>query len=391
MSEPLFNFHDTILIATICLSGLFVVLILFARHERHYSDYSLAGFFLAQAAISLHVLINYGAAFRDTALAASPDLFYFFGIAFWLEGPLLFLYTRSLLYRNYTFKRSYSVYFLPSLAYIIYVSIIFYSLSFGDKIAHIETIKGMDAPSTQHFIEAIRESLRVFFGVLCILDIRKAQTNIRDRFSNIDKINLSWLTVLVISFVAVRVWILFIVFLSIGLPKISDPVFDDLGLAGNYLSFALVAMMMFYSLRSSPFVIGHVVKDNEAVEGFAADPALKLKIETYMSEQKPYLHHLLNLDQLSSGLEMNPRALSAVIKHSFQTNFYEFVNSYRIDEAKSILDDPREIDKTMIEIAGECGFNSKATYNTFFKKLAGCTPTEYRKKSLKKGKVANGK
>lgn len=88
---------------------------------------------------------------------------------------------------------------------------------------------------------------------------------------------------------------------------------------------------------------------------------------------------------------MNPRALSAVIKHSFQTNFYEFVNSYRIDEAKSILDDPREIDKTMIEIAGECGFNSKATYNTFFKKLAGCTPTEYRKKSLKKGKVANGK
>ena len=82
MSEPLFNFHDTILIATICLSGLFVVLILFARHERHYSDYSLAGFFLAQAAISLHVLINYGAAFRDTALAASPDLFYFFGIAF---------------------------------------------------------------------------------------------------------------------------------------------------------------------------------------------------------------------------------------------------------------------------------------------------------------------
>ncbi len=383
MSDPIFNFHDTILIATVCLSGLFVVLILFARHERHYSDYSLAGFFLAQAAISLHALINYGEAFRAIALATSPDLFYLFSIAFWLEGPLLFLYTRALLYRNYTFRWSYSIYFLPSLGYALYIAITFYSLSYAGKITHIQTIEGLDAPSVQHFIEALRESLRVFFGVLCILDIRQAQTNIKDQYSNIEKISLSWLTMLVIAFVAVRVWILIVVFLSIAFPSIEDNTFDVLGIAGNYLTFALVAIMMFYSLQSSAFASGHIEKDAQVPEGrFAADPELKGRVEQYMKEQKPYLQHLLNLDHLAAGLEMNPRALSAVIKHSFKTNFYEFVNSYRIEEAKAILNDPKQKDKTMIEIAGDCGFNSKATYNTFFKKLVGSTPTEYRNRVL---------
>jgi AraC-like DNA-binding protein len=156
-----------------------------------------------------------------------------------------------------------------------------------------------------------------------------------------------------------------------------------LGIAGNYLTFALVAIMMFYSLQSSAFVSGHIEKDQGAPEGkFSIDPELKGRVERYMSEEKPYLHHLLNLDHLSARLSMSSRALSAVIKHSFKTNFYEFVNSYRIEEAKSILSDPTQKDKTMIEIAGECGFNSKATYNTFFKKLVGSTPTEYRKLHL---------
>ena len=60
------------------------------------------------------------------------------------------------------------------------------------------------------------------------------------------------------------------------------------------------------------------------------------------------------------------------------------MNSYRIEEAKRVLADPTQKQKTMIEISGDCGFNSKATYNTFFKKLVGCTPTQYRSQQLEK-------
>jgi len=103
-----------------------------------------------------------------------------------------------------------------------------------------------------------------------------------------------------------------------------------------------------------------------------------------MNEAKPYLYPLLNLDQLASQLSMPPRALSLAIKSQFETNFYEFVNSYRINEAKQILADPQQKHKTMIEISNECGFNSKATYNSFFKKLVGATPSQYRSESFAK-------
>lgn len=381
MSEIIFNFHDTILIATIFLSSLFVLLILFARHDQHISDLFLAGFFAAQGAISLHLLINYGDAVRDLALAHSPDLFYLFSIAFWLEGPLLFLYTRSLLYHGYQFQRVHIVYFVPSLAYLAYIAATFYTLSDAEKINYLTTIKGVDAPSVEHLIEAIRESLRVFFGVLCIIDIRRAQGNIKDRFSNIEKMSLRWLSVLVIAFIAVRVWILLVVFLALIFPSLDDGFFNAMGLGGNYMTFALVAMMMFYSLQSSPFISGHIDDEHDVAEAkYQPDPKITESVQQYMAESKPYLRHLLNLDQLAAELQLNPRALSAVIKHNFNTNFYEFVNSYRINEAKRILADPSQSHKTMIEIAGECGFNSKATYNTFFKKIVGCTPSEYRSK-----------
>ena len=381
MSDIIFNFHDTILIASIFLSALFVLLILFARHDRHISDLFLAGFFASQGAISLHVLINYGDAVRSIALASSPDYFYLFSIAFWLEGPLLFLYTRSLLFHGYRFQRVHILYFLPSLAYLVYIALTFYTLSTPEKIAYLTNIQGVDAPSTQHLIEAFRESLRVLFGVWCIIDIRRAQGNIKDRFSNIEKMGLRWLKVLVIAFVAVRIWILLVVFLSIGFPSLDDSLFNVMGLGGNYMTFALIAMMMFYSLQSSPFISGHLEHEDDFPDTkYQPDPQITERVKRYMLESKPYLRHLLNLDQLASELDLNPRALSAVIKHNFETNFYEFVNSYRINEAKMILADPKQNHKTMIDIAGECGFNSKATYNTFFKKIVGCTPSEFRQR-----------
>ena len=74
-------------------------------------------------------------------------------------------------------------------------------------------------------------------------------------------------------------------------------------------------MMMFYSLQSSPFISGHIDDEREVAEAkIVPDPELREKVSLYMQEQKPYLRHLLNLDQLASELQMNPRALSAVIK-----------------------------------------------------------------------------
>jgi len=97
-----------------------------------------------------------------------------------------------------------------------------------------------------------------------------------------------------------------------------------------------------------------------------------------MQNQKPYLSHFLNLEELAKQLAMHPRALSVAIRQNFKTNFYEFINSYRIDEAKRLLTDEHNSERTILEILGDAGFNSKATFNAFFKKLVGVTPSQYR-------------
>lgn len=390
MSDALFNFHDTILVATIFLSLLFVLLLLVARSERQLSDYFLAGFFACQAAIAAHVLIYYSSAVRSIFLASNPDWFYMFGAAFWLEGPLLFLFTRTFLFKQYRVSMNDAVYFLPTLAFVTFISLTYYALEPAAQIAHVQANVSDSPPIQKALTEAARESIRVMFGVLCILDIRRAQRDIKDKYSNIERYSLSWLTALVLSFVAVRGWILIVVALSIFLPELAPSTFNALGLAGNYLTFALIAMMMFYALQSSAMINGQEDQVAEPEPKYVPDPALTARISEYMATEKPYLKHLLNLDQLARELELNPRALSTVIKHNFETNFYEFVNSYRIDEAKAILEDPSQRDKTMIDIAGECGFNSKATYNTFFKKFVGCTPSEYRVRMLDRVNPTHG-
>ena len=62
-------------------------------------------------------------------------------------------------------------------------------------------------------------------------------------------------------------------------------------------------------------------------------------------------------------------------------NFFEFVNHYRVEEAKRLLADPQAAGKNMIDLMYDMGFNSKATFNALFKKKVGMTPSEFRKQA----------
>jgi AraC-like DNA-binding protein len=74
-----------------------------------------------------------------------------------------------------------------------------------------------------------------------------------------------------------------------------------------------------------------------------------------------------------------PCLLSNIINRHFACNFFEFINSYRVEEAKAMLADATLANKSMLDIMLDVGFNSKATFNTLFKKKTGMTPSEYRK------------
>ncbi|MEW8468085.1 MAG: helix-turn-helix domain-containing protein, partial [Candidatus Thiodiazotropha sp.] len=102
------------------------------------------------------------------------------------------------------------------------------------------------------------------------------------------------------------------------------------------------------------------------------------ELKSYMAREKPYLDNTLTLPQLSRQLDIPPHYLSQVINERLKQNFFDFINRYRVDDAKQHLDNPEQAGKNILAIALDSGFNSKSAFYTAFKKHTGMTPTQFK-------------
>jgi YesN/AraC family two-component response regulator len=111
----------------------------------------------------------------------------------------------------------------------------------------------------------------------------------------------------------------------------------------------------------------------------SADEAEKYQkmLFKYIEKERPFLDPDLTLKKLSESINIPSRHLSQLINENNDTNFYDFINSFRIETAKKLLILSGK-GKTVSEILYEVGFNSKSSFNTAFKKDTGLTPTEFR-------------
>lgn len=110
--------------------------------------------------------------------------------------------------------------------------------------------------------------------------------------------------------------------------------------------------------------------------------AIQLKLNNLMHDERPYLDSELKLDILAEMIAVRPTHLSQVINDRHGKNFSEYINEYRVKEAKRILREEYDQGHSMYEVAIDAGFNSKATFNRVFKQKTGTTPTSFVK-SLK--------
>ena len=391
MYEVIFNTHDVVLLMTAYQCILFALLLLTIKREHYIRNVFLAFFLLQQAAIPLDILISFGAEFRHIAIEWSPNLFYVFGFGYWLEGPLLLWYTRSLIYKNYRLRLKDIIYLLPFILYVGYQLIFYYSLDVSDKKIIQEEYDLNLAPQIMNYVTLFREAFRVALGVLCLIEIKRYTQHIHTNFSDIDKIDLTWLKILVTGFLVIRTWAVIVaamIILSISFGIKTD--FETMGLLGNYTTFLLVSVLIFFGLGHSSVFEGleqrqnnepEPVKDEQEPENQKDKirPELIDQVSRHMETEKPYLTPALTLEKLAGQLRIQPRLLSNIINRHFDCNFFEFINSYRVEEAKRMLADNNHADKTMLDIMLDVGFNSKATFNTLFKKKVGMTPSEYRK------------
>lgn len=118
-----------------------------------------------------------------------------------------------------------------------------------------------------------------------------------------------------------------------------------------------------------------VVLDEDQIE------ALQEELRSYFKEEEPFLNPQLNLKTVADVLELNTNKISYLINKAFNLNFNDFVNSYRLDYFKAIALDPKNAHLTILGLAYDSGFNSKAVFNTFFKKMENMTPSHWLRMS----------
>jgi len=106
--------------------------------------------------------------------------------------------------------------------------------------------------------------------------------------------------------------------------------------------------------------------------------ALKIKLNELLINKKPYLNDTLSLSEMADDLAITDKKLSELLNQHLNTNFYNFINKYRVTEVKEKLAQGEYRKYTLLSIAYECGFQSKTSFNRVFKQKTGMSPSKYR-------------
>ncbi|MEM1096397.1 MAG: helix-turn-helix transcriptional regulator [Bacteroidota bacterium] len=148
------------------------------------------------------------------------------------------------------------------------------------------------------------------------------------------------------------------------------------------LMLSLLAWMLGYMLLRNPALVMPALSwPVQTTTPAAPTPELIAhanSLRHVMKTQRLYLSADLRLSDLAAALGISERVLSQVLSEAMGQSFYEVVNHYRVTTVRHRLTDPSAAHLTLLAIAMECGFSSKASFNRVFKKQTGLTPSAYR-------------
>ncbi|GAA6139175.1 hypothetical protein NBRC116583_29220 [Arenicella sp. 4NH20-0111] len=109
------------------------------------------------------------------------------------------------------------------------------------------------------------------------------------------------------------------------------------------------------------------------------------KLNRAVDQDKIYQRASLSLRELCEYVDVGPHALSQVINESEYGNFYDMINRRRVQLASELL--MAKPETTVLDIAFECGFSSKSSFNSAFKKYMDVTPSAFRNAPKAGGKT----
>lgn len=348
--------------------GLFAALLMFSKKEQTLSDRILSGW-----------LVLFALEFLTCALDYRIYGYSLFSSSFLLFNPALFIYIRSLVEKKFKLKWSMLLHLLPFLVSEIFAYVTQTPFTFKNFF-------NLDSGFAFRLFVGIATIVSItVYMTLCIILLHKYRINLQNEKSNIDKEqNLNWLMFVSIFYIvySLLAGIQGFVYVFIG-------VGDDVMSYYNYsILLLLIFIISFYGLYQQQIEVQTETKESEEITAYknstlsAEDKQeIKEKILEYFEKEKPYLNPNLNMDFLSEEIDFPKYQITEVLNVDIGKNFFQFVNSYRIEAVKKMLLES-ELKYSIEAIGYECGFNSKSSFYTVFKNVTGKTPAAYRKSVL---------
>jgi AraC-like DNA-binding protein len=354
--------------------GFFLALLLFERKRNQTASRMLAllvSFYSVYIGDVALLVMNYHQAFPHL-IGVTVGLPFLFGPQHYLYAQLMISPGRRLEKRDW-------LHFLPFVIFKAY-TLPFLLSGAAEKLQFIQNMAEAGEPLALIGFEWAMILQGNLYLILSLFLLRKHSKTIKNSFSSIDKINLSWLRNITIG--TAGIWLLVLI-LNI-LPVVG------LTLTENTDQFIAPATAVFI------YVMGYLSLRQQEVPSEEVDPTRAPKyqksglsqeqsenylhrLRQFMETKKLYTKNDLTLNELAERLAIPAHHLSQIINDRLQQNFYDLVNNYRVEEAKKRLLDPAYRHLTILAIAYEVGFSSKSVFNAAFKKHANMTPSRFKK------------
>lgn len=348
----------------------------------------LANRILATLVAAVTLMMILGDLARRWGFSGHPHLLGLNGPIPFLFGPLLYLYVIALTRPLERFDPRWLVHALPFVGDVLFMTDAFYMKDANEKLALAQAANAGIAPASYHLV-AFFQVLQAFaYLFLAWRALERYGTKMRGFYSDLARIDLRWLRVLVLANAAVWTVVLAATALR-ALGQSPGPLGAGVQI-GSSLAIFVTGYASVFQSELAPKARAAKVADPEPpppepprtkYQRNRLDDAeakeLVAKLEALMQEKHLYRDAALTLPTLADALAITPHMLSQLLNVRIGKSFFVYVNGYRVDALKrSLADAP---DRGVLELAFEVGFSSKSSLNSVFKKLTGTTPTEYRK------------
>lgn len=377
-----FSLQDILLLFVI-FQLFFISIFLFSKETGKKISNVLLGFFFLSFSLSLADSFL----LKNELYINHPSLATWSGAFPLLYGPLLYLYTQSLLFSDFKITIKRLLHLVPFVLFFIFSFVAYSIQSTQQKQIILEQIKNRQVAAYFYFIASFFALHFCLYAFICLKLIKQYRKLANEKVSDMQLVNLSWLSSTIIFFTALFIFSIvnnfvaltsFAKYYSFSLTIIIIAVFIFI----NRVLFKALKKPEIFSWANEKEIQKISVDEKQISEATNIDKENLSMLLNYMQLQKPFLEPELTVENLAAKTGLKTKELSKLINENLHQNFFDFVNRYRIEEAKKLLNNPADKKITVLEVLYEVGFNSKSSFNTLFKKYTGITPSEFKKKSI---------